>query len=175
MSSSTTIRETAAADMAALTTLYEQAFPDEDLVPLVRDLLQIPSEILSLVSLGGTAITGHVVFTKCAIGSGGKNGALLGPLAVMPARQRRGVGRALIRRGIEQLAGEGVETILVLGNPAYYGRFGFLPQSCIAPPYPLPTAWLDAWQSLQIGEAKARPAGELNLPAPWMKPAYWSS
>ena len=51
----------------------------------------------------------------------------LAPLAVLPAFQRLGVGSALVSAGLERCRGNGYTRVLVVGNPAYYGRFGFVP------------------------------------------------
>jgi putative acetyltransferase len=50
----------------------------------------------------------------------------LGPVSVEPAMQRRGIGRALIRDGLERLRSAGAEGCVLLGDPAYYRRFGFV-------------------------------------------------
>ena len=61
----------------------------------------------------------------------------------------------------------------VLGDPAYYGRFGFVPEESVTPPYPLPEEWADAWQSLRREPATILEDGALSLPAAWMDPALW--
>lgn len=53
----------------------------------------------------------------------------LAPMAVMPAAQRRGIGSALIRSGLERCAQLGYSAVVVLGHPEYYPRFGFVPAS----------------------------------------------
>lgn len=49
----------------------------------------------------------------------------LAPLAVASARQRRGLGAALVHRGLEAARATGFHAVLVVGDPAYYTRFGF--------------------------------------------------
>lgn len=80
---------------------------------------------LSLVAVESGAVIGHVAFSPVEIGEamGGWHG--LGPVAVSPARQRRGVGGALIEEGLAQLRGSGAAGVVVLGDPAFYQRFGF--------------------------------------------------
>jgi putative acetyltransferase len=53
----------------------------------------------------------------------------LAPLAVTPARQRSGVGSALVRSGLEECARRGFGAVIVLGHASYYPRFGFVPAS----------------------------------------------
>jgi putative acetyltransferase len=160
-------------DAGAVAALYPLAFPDEDLVPLVRNLLEGP-DIVSLVAISGAALAGHVIFSKCGVGTKTDGAALLGPLAVSPDRQRQGVGGALIRAGLRQLEGDGVHLVCVLGDPAYYGRFGFQRETEVTPPYPLPEAWDSAWQSLHLGSQKQSLKGKLSVPEPWRRPALWA-
>lgn len=163
-----------AGDAPNLETLYGAAFPDEDLLPLVKRLLREGPGILSLAAGVADQLAGHIIFTLCSVGHGNDCVALLGPLAVMPSRQRQGVGRALIRAGFDQLAQGNVRRVLVLGDPAYYGRFGLLPEDSILPPYELPAAWKAAWQSIPLEADTARIASKLRPPAAWLKPALWA-
>lgn len=80
---------------------------------------------VSLVALQNGAVAGHVAFSPVTID--GKAGAWfgLGPVSVRPDRQRAGVGRALIGQGLDRLKRMGAEGCVVLGDPGYYGRFGF--------------------------------------------------
>jgi putative acetyltransferase len=81
---------------------------------------------LSLVAEEQGRIVGHVAFSPVTIN--GKAGGWfgLGPVSVEPAEQRRGIGQALIRDGLERLKSAGAEGCVLLGDPAYYGRFGFI-------------------------------------------------
>ena len=78
----------------ASTPSYRDAFPDEDLLPLVRELMADPERVLSLVATARGAAAAHIAFTACGIDGRPDKVALLGPLAVAPDRQRQGVGRA---------------------------------------------------------------------------------
>lgn len=169
-----TLRESLPDDRAAIEALYGQAFPQEDLLPLLRDLLQETGITLSLVATVIDGLVGHVVFTLCTLPGGGGKAALLGPLAVTPARQRQGVGSALVRAGLGRMENAGVNHVFVLGDPAYYGRFGFRPEPGVAPPYVLPAEWAQAWQSILLGGAAAPSPGTLSIPAPWRRPALWA-
>lgn len=162
-------------ELAAIEALYRDAFPDEDLVPLARALLATPGDVLSLITSDGADVTGHGLFTDCGIVGAVAKVALLGPLAVAPARQGQGIGGALIRDGFRRLKARGVQRVLVLGDPGYYGRFGFTAEAKVTPPYPLPEEWRQAWQSISLNESEPPEPGTLSVPAPWRQPALWGS
>jgi putative acetyltransferase len=168
------IRESGQDDTAAIESLYPQAFPDEDLIPLVRDLLDDSANAMSLVATIDTQIAGHAIFTRCTIAGNHGKVALLGPLLVAPAWQRQGVGRAIVRAGSRQMESAGVGRVFVLGDPAYYERLGFLPDSLVEPPFPLPPEWDGAWQSLGLGELTTPCSGRLVVPPQWLKPSLWA-
>lgn len=166
------IRDSAHSDDDTILALYPGAFPDEDLVPLVQKLLNDTSNVVSLVATIDSRIAGHVAFTHGRIPGHEVSAALLGPLAVSPPLQNQGIGSALVRDGLQRLKALGVDLVFVLGDPRYYSRFGFMPQSAIQPPYPMPAEWQDAWQLLQIGRLAAS-SGKLVLPDMWMDAALW--
>ena len=161
-------------DLPSSERLYRDAFPSEDLWPLVSTLLDGVADVLSLVSVSESALAGHIAFTRCSVDAPASRAALLGPLAVAPQLQRQGVGGALIREGLRRITAERAACVLVLGDPGYYARFGFSTETRITPPYPLASEWHTAWQSLHLGPADARCEGRLKLPPPWMNPALWS-
>lgn len=167
------VRESMPHDLAAIESLYPEAFPAEDLLPLVRDLLQEPAATLSLVAVVDSGILGHGLFTMCGVNGSEAACALLGPLAVTPACQKRGLGSAIVRAGLRCLEDAGVSQVFVLGDPAYYGRFGFRRESHAETPFALPDEWLEAWQSKRLGAGAAGGRGRLTLPRPWLRPALW--
>ncbi len=167
------IRESARDDIAAIESLYPEAFPDEDLLPLVRDLLNDAIVAISLVGTIDTRIVGHAIYTKCGVVDDSVNVALLGPLAVAPARQRRGIGSAIVGAGLRRLEDAGVDRVFVLGDPAYYGRLDFVPECLVEPPFALPAEWDGAWQSRSLGETVTPMAGKLSVPPQWRRSALW--
>ena len=80
---------------------------------------------LSLIVEDEGEIIAHITFSPVTIE--GKQGPwfCLGPVAVAPARHSQGIGSMLIREGLAQLAAQGAELCVLLGNPSYYKRFGF--------------------------------------------------
>lgn len=176
MESEFEIREIVEQDRGETESLYSRAFPDEDLLPIVRDLLRDPASTLSLVAVVGSTVVGNVIFTKCSVENYALMSALLAPLAVEPEMQKRGLGSALVRAGLRQLEKQGTGKVFVLGDPGYYARFGFEHERSVEAPYPLPLEWADAWQSLCLGEETAATvAGKLALPDYWLDPALWSA
>ena len=168
------IREGSPSDLAAIEKLYPDAFPDEDLLPLVRELLQEPPIVLSLVGIIDRSLVGHVIFTTCGVARGTDKVALLGPLAVARAWQRQGIGSAIVHAGLQRLENAGVTQVYVLGDPAYYGRLGFVPEAGVEPPYPLPAEWRGAWQRISLSSAEPPRRGKLSLPKPWLQPSLWA-
>lgn len=153
-------------DEAALHRLLQSAFPEEDLTALVSALLP-RGDVLTVVAREGAV---PIAMVQASIGGAG---ALIGPLAVAPAHQKQGLGRALIGAAMDRLAGRGVRQVFLLGDPAYYGRLGFAPERAVRPPYALPAAWRDAWQSRLLPGCAPLPEGVLEVPAPWRDPALW--
>lgn len=80
---------------------------------------------LSLVAEEDGAIIGQVTFSPITIDGCAGPWFGLGPVSVTPARMHHGIGSALIREGLSRLGAKGAELCVLLGNPAYYGRFGF--------------------------------------------------
>ena len=168
------IRDSLPSDVSSIETLYPDAFPDEDLLPVVGELLREEAGVLSLVGVADGALVGHVIFTACGVAGSTEEVSLLAPLAVASARQRQGIGSALVRAGLRRVEYAGVARVYVLGDPAYYGRFGFAPEDAVAPPYPLPEAWRGAWQSIGLRDTARPLQGKLSVPPPWRQPALWA-
>ena len=70
-------------------------------------------------------IVGHIGFSPVTIADGSPNWFGLGPVAVTPSYQRRGIGRELIEVGLARLRSLGAAGCVLLGEPEYYVRFGF--------------------------------------------------
>jgi putative acetyltransferase len=168
------IRDGTPTDRAAILALYPRAFPDEDLRALVTALLDEDEDVVSLVAETGGNILGHAIFTVCGLEGSVHRVALLGPLCVDPGHQRQGIGGALIGAGLAKLQSAGAAQICVLGDPTYYGKFGFKPESRIDPPYPLPKEWRGAWQSRSLTGDVDLSMGRMAVPAPWRDPALWA-
>ncbi|MGH8037737.1 MAG: GNAT family N-acetyltransferase [Stenotrophomonas sp.] len=80
---------------------------------------------VSLVAEDGDGIVGHVALSPVRLSDGSLGWYGLGPISVAPGQQGQGVGSALMRAAIEALQARGAAGCVVLGDPGYYGRFGF--------------------------------------------------
>ncbi|MDT4815228.1 GNAT family N-acetyltransferase [Achromobacter agilis] len=117
-------------DREAIFTLTQDAFKDHPHSQqteghIIDALREAGALTLSLVAWDGGSPVGHIAFSPVTVGDGSAGWYGLGPLAVRPDRQRRGVGAALLREGLARLEALGAAGCVVLGDPAYYGRFGF--------------------------------------------------
>ena len=167
------IRQSTSGDVAAILALYPQAFPEEDLVPVVTALLEDPPIRISLVATIDGQIVGNVIFTNCSLPGSEAAVSLLAPLAVAPECQRQGIGTKLVHEGLKQLTDAGFDLVFVLGDPAYYSRLGFTMESHVEMPYPLPPQWAEAWQSRYLSDA-ATQTGKLMVPPQWRHQELWS-
>jgi putative acetyltransferase len=121
------------ADAAAVRALHLAAFGPHgrvvcDLVDALRPSVR-PGSGLALVAIEAGSVAGHVLLTRCLLDAPRRlvEVEVLSPLAVLPERQGRGIGSALVRRGLELLAERDVPLVFLEGSPRYYARLGFGP------------------------------------------------
>jgi putative acetyltransferase len=134
-----TIRAERTADTEAIASLTEAAFKDipysshteQHIVSALRRCNQLT---VSLVALDYGVVVGHVAISPVTISSGASGWYGLGPISVLPKRQRRGIGSKLMRAAIAQLQRAGAAGCVVLGDPSYYGQFGFKNQDALELP-----------------------------------------
>lgn len=106
----------------------EAAFGGSDEAALVDKLRADGHVLLSLVAEFESRIVGHILFSRMWIKTPTSvlvSAVALAPIAVLPERQRQGIGGQLIRHGLELLRGQGEKIVIVLGHPGYYPKFGF--------------------------------------------------
>jgi putative acetyltransferase len=80
---------------------------------------------VSLVAEVDGRVIGHIAFSPVTLSDGTRNWYGLGPVSVLPAYQRRGVGKALIREGLTRLKAMNAQGCCLVGHPDYYRKFGF--------------------------------------------------
>jgi putative acetyltransferase len=174
------IRETNDADLNDVLLVEGAAFDSGKEVELTRALLADPTAkpFLSLMAFVEGEPAGHILFTKARLLGSPREFAVsfLAPLAVVPKFQKRGVGSALVKKGLELLAKSGVDLVFVVGHPEYYPRHGFAQAGKLGfeTPYPFPEEHADAWmvcalRSGLIGSVSGRVVccDVLNKPELW--------
>ena len=124
------IRTEQPADRQAVFALHTDAFPTDAEARLVDLLRDSAADFVSLVALDHEQIVGHILFTPVSADRDADSGmAGLAPMAVLPERQRVGIGKQLVESGLKDCADAGYGAVVVLGHPEYYPRFGFVPAS----------------------------------------------
>jgi putative acetyltransferase len=121
------IRAETAADHDAIRKVNDEAFGEQlegRLVDAIRASDRFVPE-LSLVAVSAGQTLGHVISSYVDVVPGTRRVLQVGPLAVLPSQQRRGVGSALMQETIRIAEERGEPLLLIEGNPAYYERFGF--------------------------------------------------
>ena len=122
------VRPETPADVEAVRGVNAAAFGRPDEGRVVDALREHAALCVSLVAVEGGRVSGHIAFSLATLGeaAGPVAIAALGPMAVMPDRQRLGIGSALVRAGLDACRRLGHEVVVVLGHPAFYPRFGFV-------------------------------------------------
>jgi putative acetyltransferase len=92
---------------------------------IVRQLRSSGALTVSLVAVSRGRVVGHVAISPVTVSDGSAGWFGIGPVAVLPQEQGRGVGRRLVELALDNLRAMGAEGCVVLGDPGYYGRFGF--------------------------------------------------
>jgi putative acetyltransferase len=136
---------------------------EADLVDALRtDAAWIPG--FSVVGVRSGRVVGSALLTRLPVG--GAPAVALAPVAVAPQAQGSGVGSAMVRELLRRAAEAGERLVVVLGEPAYYNRFGFVPAEKLGVEGPFPEAG-PAFQALAFGDPGSAPRGRVRYPAPF--------
>lgn len=121
------IRDAIPRDFAAIRQVVRHAFGQDDEANLVEQLREDGDALLELIKVSDIAVQGHILYSPLTIErpSGNLAAAALAPVSVLPAFQRRGLGKALIEAGNARCTALGCDAIIVLGHADYYPQFGF--------------------------------------------------
>ena len=103
----------------------DMPFSDNSEAGIIDALRANKALSLSLVALENDTVLGHVAFSPVSIDGKQLDWYGLGPVSVWPAHQKKGIGQALIREGLQRLQDMGAKGCVLLGDPQYYSRFGF--------------------------------------------------
>lgn len=164
------VRGATTADRAALRRVQSAAFGRSDEADLVDALCDAPRAVapLSLVAVATAGehrgeIIGHVLFSRATLEPGGRAILQLAPVGVLPELQRQQIGSALIEDGLRRCDEARVPLVAVLGDPAFYSRFGFelASRHAVTPPPGLPASHFQA----RIGPSDGSGGGQVVLAA----------
>jgi putative acetyltransferase len=155
------IRDETVADHAAVGRLHRLAFGGGAEARLVDALRRSGAAAVSLVAECGGGVVGHVLLSRLI---SPPDALALAPLAVLPDQQRRGVGSALVRAALERARAGGWAAVFVLGDPAFYGRFGFEAEA--ARGYASPYAG-EHFMAVRLGPGPLPGAGAMIYPEPF--------
>jgi putative acetyltransferase len=137
---------------------------EAELVDKLRDTEGFVPQ-LCLVADNSGVILGHVMFTRVTLESDPPVKVLaLAPVSVYPAYQKRGIGSALIRRGLAIADERGEPLVVVLGHPEYYPRFGFVPASSLGIESPWPDIPDDAFMVKPLSGYRDDMKGTVRYP-----------
>ena len=151
------IRNETPADVRAIEAVTVSAFlnaphtshTEHSIVNSLRNAGQL---IISLVADAEGTVVGHVAVSPVSISDGAAGWYGLGPISVAPEHQRRGVGSRLMREALRVLREQGAAGCVLLGEPAYYSRFGFQ----VDPNLGLPGVPPEYFQSVSFGASRPR-------------------
>ena len=155
-------------DHEAVNRLNAAAFgrpAEADLVDALRAAGDHVPELCLVAVDGGGELAGHVFFSEARLGSDTAVLALA-PMAVLPERQQRGVGSALVREALRLARGTDYPLVVVLGHPEFYPRFGFErgDEHGVECPYEVPP---EAWMVLRLPAYRPDARGPVSYPAPF--------
>ena len=124
------IRDETPADEAAITALTRAAFANAEHTSHTEEYIVLALRrrgklSVSLVAEDEGGLVGHVALSPVTLRDGSQDWYGLGPISVLPARQRGGVGSALMQAAITRLRAMDAAGCVLLGDPGYYQRFGF--------------------------------------------------
>jgi putative acetyltransferase len=127
MSPAPLIRPERPADAPRVRALLEAAFGGKVEADITDRMRADGDFIVTMVAEEAGDIAGYVGFLRVSLHLGDRQVPVvaLAPVGVLPARQRRGIGSALVNAGLDRIRDRAERLVFVLGDPAYYCRFGF--------------------------------------------------
>lgn len=166
-----TIRPEIPEDYPGITRVNDIAFKRTAEGRLIEELRKLKKYNcnLSIVAESGGEIIGHVLFTPVFIENEGQKfiSLTLAPMSVLPEYQKKSVGKLLIVYGLQAAKDAGYESIVVLGHPSYYPKFGFKKASGwnIKSPFPAPD---EAFMAIELIPGSLEGiSGKVIFPSPF--------
>jgi putative acetyltransferase len=164
--SAVAIRPEEPRDADATRRVLELAFgagaSEADLVEALRAAGDHVPELCLVAVAGEGEVVGHLFFSRARLASG-HDVLALAPMAVVPERQRQGVGAQLVEDGLERAARTAFPLVVVLGHPEYYPRFGFEPAAAfgVTAPWEVPP---EAWMAKPLPAYRPQARGLVAYP-----------
>lgn len=157
-----TVRRAGPGDTAAIRAVHEAAFGRAAEAELVAALVAGGEAVYSFVGVGDGTVVGHALLSRIRVGH--DEALALAPVGVLPDVQGHGVGSAVVRAALGAATADGERLVLVLGDPAYYRRFGFTRADRHG--IEVPDGWpAEHFQALLLGGAP--PQGRPVYPPPF--------
>jgi putative acetyltransferase len=121
------VRREQPGDDAAIREVNDRAFGQPEESGIVDAARAAGHVTASFVAVDGGTIVGHLLFTPLTVEASAPRlrAVVLGPMAVIPDRQRQGIGSMLVRSGLTECGRLGIGAVVVVGHPEFYPRFGF--------------------------------------------------
>ena len=177
------IRKSTESERKEILNIHNQAFGKEKgpvIAKLVDDLLndETAMPIFSLVAVENNKLIGHILYTKAVVTQTeiSISAQILAPLAILPEKQKKGIGEKLINEGLRLLKASGTELVFVLGHPTYYPRCGFIPagEQGFEAPYPIPEEHAGAWMIQELnGDILVKNSGKIQCSKVLNEPQHW--
>jgi len=122
-------RQEEPSDYLAIRRVNEQGFGGGEEADLVDALREVNAIVLSMVAIEGEDIIAHILFTEVVVTQADSQctGLGLGPMAVLPTHQRKGIGTQLLKIALDKCRRLDYDFVVVLGHPEFYSKFGFSP------------------------------------------------
>ncbi len=171
-----TIRPESCKDRASIHALTEAAFRDaphsSHTEQFIVDALRSRGELsLSLVAEKDGQVVGHIALSPVTISDGSTGWFGVGPISVLPGCQGQGIGAALMHAALDALRGQGAQGCVVLGEPSYYGRFGFHAEpGLVLPVFQQRTSRPSLWCRRSRRAKCATQRHSRQAPRPWIDP-----
>ena len=169
-------------DRQAIVELFSRTFADaeghaegQSIARLVQDLLGTTAQpdLYCFVAREEDQIVGSIVFSRLQFETG-IQAFILAPVAVATECQGRGMGQALIAHGLATLERDGVELVIVYGDPAFYAKAGFQPVAQAVIPAPCQLQQPHGWQAQSLTGDAIRPIhGGCTCVEALNRPDYW--
>ncbi|CAI3804851.1 hypothetical protein GLGCALEP_03730 [Pseudomonas sp. MM221] len=134
------LKQIAAVTVAAFEQEEHASHTEHFIVEALRNAGQLT---VSLVAVVEDRVVGHVAVSPVTVSTGAAGWYGLGPISVLPGWQGQGIGSALMQAALTELQKQGAAGCVVLGDPAYYSRFGFIAEAGLVLPG-VPQAYFQA-------------------------------